>query len=136
MEPKTPKRIKGQEKALIVEKIQRVKGDHNITQAYVGRVLGIDESHMSRIMSQEYALSVSDAIKLHYEFNVDLNYALADDHKYSLYCSEQEFPGRRFDYLLGEILDEIEQAPKREHDDMIAEVYIRLGEILGIKIKH
>lgn len=135
MGQKTPKRLRGKEKALIVEKLERIKEDNKTTQAYIGKILGMDESHMSRIMSQEYGLSVDDAIKLHYEFNVDLNYALADDHDYSLYCSENEFPGRKFDYLLGELLVEIEQAPKREHDDMVAEVYIKLGELLGIKFE-
>lgn len=115
-----------------IKKVKRLQKDVNTTQAYIGQVIGRDASTMSRMINKEFDFSLNDAAALHEAFDVDLNYLIADDKRYGLYCTTEKADVSRFDYLLGDLLLEIDQAPRGEHDEMLGKLMVALGKQYGV----
>ena len=127
--------IKAYDREKFIKKIKRVQKDNQTTQAYIGQSIGRDASTISRMINQEFDFNLNDAAALHDAFDVDLNYLIADDKRYGLYCTTEKTDVTRFDYLLGDLLLEIDQAPRGEHDVMLGKLLIALGEQYEIKTK-
>jgi len=135
MEKKVPDWIRGNEARLQTEIFNKLLKDNRIKQKEMADLLGVSEGQISKLCSGENNLTLDKMVVLHYELGLDLNYFIARDEKCHLFMDDVENDRiKRFDYLLENMLIEVENAPKREHNRMVARAYKAFGEALGIKI--
>ena len=116
----------------LIKKLRRVMEDQKHKQKYMGQCIGRNESTMSRLMNQEFDFSLDDLVNMNRNLNLSLDNLIADDRDSSLYLTRSEITGlEKFDLLFGDLMIEIDEAPRKNQDEMLAKMFMAIGLRMG-----
>lgn len=115
-----------------IEKLRRVQREQAYSQRYIGQRLNRSDSAISRMMNQEFDFSLDDMVNLNRNLNLSLDNLIADDRDASLYLTPKNITGlEKFDLLFGDLMIEIDEAPRKAQDEMLSRMFIAIGSRMG-----
>ena len=128
----TPPHLMAYDQDKFILKVKRIREDAMTTQAYIATMIGRDPGTFSKQMNKKFDFSLNDAAALHKVFDVSLDYLIADDERYGLYCSTDKTNLSRFDYMLGELLIEVDKVRGEEQDRRMGQIMMALANRHGV----